>query len=353
MKIVGTLLALAYLMLIAALSAQAAPPSQTRPGNVIFVTIDGVRWQEATNHAIFPRLWSAIEREGVMFGGPRGTQATLAPMVVGNPMFISLPAYESIMTGKTQPCFTNNCPQVKVETMQERARRALRLPFDQVASITSWLKIPRAVEHIVGSTFVNGGFAPLVDPAGDDREVDEINARQNADLPPWQSSRFDRYTFAHSMLYLKKHQPRFLYIALNDSDDWAHFNNHPRYLEALGQYDRWLGELLDYLKRSGAYGENTTLIVTTDHGRGKGKEWTSHGLRQPSSRHVWLFAAGPGTRAFHADTGAESGPGWPPAAHTTRYLSHLDIRPTIEAALGLKPQACYRCGHPIVEIARP
>lgn len=86
----------------------------------------------------------------------------------------------------------------------------------------------------------------------------------------------------------------------------------------------------------GDYGRNTTLLVTTDHGRGDGGLWRYHGLRYPESRWGWLFAIGPNTRRAEQDA-------------KPRY-SHVSIRPTIEVIFGLKPLSCMLCGEPIAEI---
>jgi hypothetical protein len=41
------------------------------------------------------------------------------------------------------------------------------------------------------------------------------------------------------------------------------------------------------------------LFITTDHGRGKGKNnWRSHRLLASGSRHIWFAVIGPDTPAF-------------------------------------------------------
>jgi arylsulfatase A-like enzyme len=117
-------------------------------------------------------------------------------------------------------------------------------------------------------------------------------------------------------------RPRFLWISLNDADEWGHRGRREAYLSTLRRYDAWLDQLLERLRTMDGYGENTTVIVTTDHGRGDGDSWTSHGWQHPGARRIFAFAIGPGS-------GAQL-PG--PAVFT-----HRAIRPTIEAALGLSP----------------
>lgn len=311
-------------------------------GNVILLMLDGVRWQEvfqgvdshlATKESgeIFTNLHGELENQGLLFGDPSDD----SQMSVANRAFLSLPAYQSIMSGFPQPCKSNTCGRIGVETFQERLVRDLSLERNQVATIGSWINIAHAVEHLPGATFVNTGVDPLDDKTSDP-VFGEINDEQSRNLPQWEAARLDRYTYGHAMHYLKKYRPRFMFISLQDSDEWAHHGNYDNYVNTLRHYDRVIKELVDALKSMGEYGRNTTLLVTTDHGRGTGSAWKNHGVLWPSSRFVWMYAFGP-----HVKTGTSV---------KGLHYSHLDLRPTIESALGLDPQACKGCGAPIAEI---
>jgi hypothetical protein len=322
------------------LAFTAAPPAHA--GNVILLMLDGVRWQEVfygvdpelsrDDHAdVFSFLLKDLMREGVMFGDRKKG----ADMQVANSVNVSLPAYQSIMAGETQSCLSNGCGRISVETVQERLVRELGLDRRQVATIASWEKIPHAVEHVEGATFVNASFQDLDDGAYDP-VFDGVNKAQAQDVPPWSGARYDRYTFAHAMHYLQKHKPRFMFISLDDSDEWGHKDEYARYLATLRQYDVWIKELVDTLKAMGDYGRDTTLIVTTDHGRGDGGSWKNHGPFWSESKYTWLYGRSPFTHRPLIEEGA---------AYT-----HLDIRPTIEAAIGITPQSCEGCGRVIREL---
>jgi hypothetical protein len=46
------------------------------------------------------------------------------------------------------------------------------------------------------------------------------------------------------------------------------------------------------------YRDQTTFIVTTDHGRGSGMvEWKEHGVDQKGSENIWIAIMGPDTPA--------------------------------------------------------
>jgi phosphopentomutase len=120
-----------------------------------------------------------------------------------------------------------------------------------------------------------------------------------------------------AMDYLVGHRPRFLWIALGDTDEWAHRNDYRGYLEALRFADDVVGELTAHLAEMGEYGAHTTLLVTTDHGRDG--NFADHG--SPTSAGVWLMARG--------------GPVAVRGALSLSRVRHLrDIAPTISTLLG-------------------
>lgn len=337
---ISILLGSTFLALIALPSlTQAAQKPSANNANVIFVTLDGVRWKEVfhgtdpgqtldPNPKIFSFLTGPLASQGVLVGD----KARGETVRVGNHYFNSLPGYQSIMAGAPQPCRSNLCGRTPVETMQERILLDLDLSPEQVATISSWEKIAFAVEHVEGATFVNAGNRPLL--MGESAPLSEedalINEQQTKDPAPWKDARRDKYTIAHALNYLKAKRPRFLYISLNDSDEWGHRGQYDNYISTLRQQDAWLKEIVATLDTMGEYGKNTTLIVTTDHGRGEGNEWTEHGAGFADSGSVWIYGRSPYTASeIRSQTRA-------PAASVV--YSHLDIRPTIEATFGLTPK---------------
>ena len=82
---------------------------------------------------------------------------------------------------------------------------------------------------------------------------------------------------------------RFLWIALNDSDEWGHLADYKNHVATLKIYQEWLLELFRILSESGLDGTQTSVIVTTDHGRGQGPAWKDHG-QVTDARAVWMLA---------------------------------------------------------------
>ncbi|MGK5089605.1 alkaline phosphatase family protein [Bdellovibrionota bacterium FG-2] len=317
--------------------------------NVILVTVDGVRWQEvfrgldpdlgATLSAeesaassvapFFEWLKGKALTEGFLWGNvDRGDDVRVA-----NPSWKSLPAYQSIFAGATQACISNSCGRVAASTLQERLVDAAGADFshDEVVTIASWSKIALAVESVEGKAFVNAGIKDLFD-GGDDEELAAINRDQAKEVPSWSDARFDRYTFKHALRYLKRHEPRFLFISFDDADEWGHLKKYPEYIKSLRFYDQAMKTLVETVDSMKDYGESTTIILTTDHGRGSktasDNEWPSHGSGFAGSDRVWIYGRNALTRSKPALS--KAGPGRP--------VTHLDIRPTVEALFGLKPQ---------------
>ena len=74
-------------------------------------------------------------------------------------------------------------------------------------------------EHVEGATTVNAGLEPFgaADPAI--RAIDDL---QREARPPWGGIRHDAFTFRLAMHHLATARPRVLYIAFDETDDWAH-----------------------------------------------------------------------------------------------------------------------------------
>jgi hypothetical protein len=344
------MISIAVLAVALGYGSKPAPASQvaaTDSGrNVILITWDGVRIDEFLGHPdlglmpdapkqLLPYFWHDLAPLGQVYGNTeRGDYMTIA-----NLSFISMPAYLGIFAGSPQLCEDNECPRQSTPTFLERLRLGLGLTKDQVATFASWEGIARAVESEVGATFVNAGQVDAPVHASDDptdSATQELFSQSKKDPPPWSDARFDRYTWRGAMNYLDQHQPRLLYISLDDADGWGHQVEYGHYVEALQNYDQWLKGLVDKLATMGEYGRQTCIIVTTDHGRGLGHHWSTHSNGHPYSGLVMMYAGCP--LASQPVVFA------PPSGITT----HLDIRPSIEALFGLEPHQCWLCGRSLV-----
>jgi hypothetical protein len=243
---------------------------------VIFVTLDGVARADFLDPANFQKLRAH-----------KGTEVD--DFEVSTPALISLPAYQSIFVGKLTPCESNDCSPVSEETFLDRVASAKQWKPEQLAVFASWDRIERAVAK-----------TPALIHA-------DIGRHQGDAAPPWEHARFDADTWKSARRYVTQTHPRFLYLSLDDADEWAHRGDRAQYLAALKRYDGWLTELSDLEK-------DAVIVVTTDHGRGAGAMWTDHGPAHPRAREIWLWARGlPSNTSLH---------------------NHLDLRPLFERLFG-------------------
>jgi hypothetical protein len=96
------------------------------------------------------------------------------------------------------------------------------------------------------------------------------------------------------MAHLAAARPRVLYLALDETDDWAHDGRYERVLESLARTDRDLEELWTWLQSQPDYRGRTHMLITTDHGRGHtAKDWRDHGAKVPGSNETWMAFVSP------------------------------------------------------------
>jgi bisphosphoglycerate-independent phosphoglycerate mutase (AlkP superfamily) len=125
------------------------------------------------------------------------------------------------------------------------------------------------------------------------------------------------------MEYIKKNKPKVMYFAFDETDDFAHGGEYAAYLNSAHYTDRFISELWSYLQSDPQYKNKTTLIITSDHGRGNNAEdWKDHGQKVPVADQIWLAMIGPDTAPIGE-------------AKTEQQLYQNQIAPTIGSLLGL------------------
>ncbi len=70
------------------------------------------------------------------------------------------------------------------------------------------------------------------------------------------------------------------------------------YLQQINNADRMISQLWYFVQSNENYKDKTTLLVTTDHGRGKNeKKWQDHDFITSGSGQTWLAVIGPDIEA--------------------------------------------------------
>src|SRR5690606_897483 len=105
----------------------------------------------------------------------------------------------------------------------------------------------------------------------------------------------DETTQERAMKILAEDAPRLLYVSFGNTDHSAHEGEYDVYLDSAHKVDGYIRELWDYAQSTPQYRDKTTFIITTDHGRGLGEQWTSHGRRIEHADEMWIAVLGPDT----------------------------------------------------------
>jgi hypothetical protein len=298
----------------------AAPASAAPDRRLVLVTLDGLPWTEVfrgadTERAVDPASVAADEREAIRkaFVEPADRARALMPFLngviakegaligdrdhgscaaVSNAMWFSYPGYNEVLTGKPDPTIRSNThgPNRNVTFLEWLNRRPGFV--GQVQAVGSWATFRDILNAPKSGLPVNAGWedAPTRTPA-----EAAIARLQAGSARIWPEVRLDTFTQAYALELLKRQKPRVLYVAYGETDDFAHDGRYDQMLWAAQRADRFIGELWAALQANPAYAGKTTLIVTTDHGRGtNGKQaWRHHGAPFAESDQVWIGAIGP------------------------------------------------------------
>ena len=252
---------------------------------VIYITLDGVMWQDIYQQTDFAKNLRQKNLDSLHFYGYPGAKE---PMQVAS-IPVSQPSYSSQMAGQVLPCYNNDCPRIDVQTFPEEIIARTELSSKAVAVFASWPVIGLTTEHLPGTISNNNGNVPMVD--SDTQQADAVmhvlNELQDIDHPDG-GDRYDKYTTLQAMHYLETYQPRFLWLSLGDADDQAHANQRQQYLNTLAYYEIAIDRLLQMLSRKN-WDKSTAIIITTDHGRGDGDDWSAHGPAYPESSKTWAI----------------------------------------------------------------
>ena len=246
--------------------------------------------REERRAKLMPFFWSVVTKEGSV----AGDAASGSAVRLRNGHWFSYPGYAEILLGEPHDAEIKSNDPIRnpFPTVLEAIRERYGLPAAKVATFASWSVFNQIVEHTEGATFTSAGVEPY--PAGLDREVALINQLQAETQAPWDGIRFDSFTFRLAMKHMAAAKPRVLYLALDETDDWAHDGNYGRALEALARTDGYLKELWTWVQAQPEYRGRTHLLITTDHGRGHtAKDWRDHGAKIVGANETWIAFASP------------------------------------------------------------
>ena len=310
---------------LALLTIGAAPAAQADRRNVVLITLDGARADEifggldvavlrstlddnqrVEDSPVYKRFWApdpAARREKLLpffwrtlmreHGSIAGNQSLGSRVRLANRLWFSYPGYSEMLVGRARDdVITSNDPiQNPSRTVLEFLRQQTSAPKEGVAVFASWSVFNAISESRAGTIIINAGFEAYEHP---DASVKALSRMQFETPTPWDTVRHDVYTARLAMAHLATYKPRVLYLALGETDDWAHDGRYDRVLDAFVRSDTILEDLWTWLQTQDEYRGRTSLLITTDHGRGRGREgWRNHGAKHAGSEDTWMALVSP------------------------------------------------------------
>jgi Metalloenzyme superfamily len=291
---------------------------------IIVITTDGFRWQEVFNgldatilknkffqngdslntvknfggtsteesrKKLLPFFWSTIAEKGQIHGN-----RNLGSLVDNsNPYWFSYPGYSEILTGQVDTAVNSNEYMPNPNSNFFEYLNTLPYYKNKVVAFGAWDAFKRILnEKRAGFPVINGNHVDsflLKDPA-----FKFIADLMKDSYHPFGEETLDGYIKHMSLMYLKKYKPNAMYISFGDTDELAHAGNYPEYLKAANRFDEFIKSVYDFVNNDSEYKGNTTILITTDHGRGDviKTQWTSHGQKINDSHQIWYAMLGAG-----------------------------------------------------------
>jgi hypothetical protein len=341
----------------------------TKTRNVVLIITDGLRWQEVFSGAdrdlllsdhggiwakpeylkktywretpeerrkvLFPFLWSTIAARGQIFGNQsKGSIAHVA-----NPFAFSYPGYNEILTGVADPKIDSNefGPNPNVTVFEWLNNQPAF--HNQVTVFGTWevfhdifnqprSKLPLHVGWELPYTTNN--------PTEREQLLNDlyINTTKLDD-----EDTYDSFLQIPLLDYLKTNRPRVLFVGYGETDNWAHSGRYDLVLDSARGFDHFVEQLWTIMQAIPQYKDQTTFLITTDHGRGSGPvEWKEHGTEQKGSENIWLAVMGPDTLALGERMNVAA-------------ITQSQIAATLAALLGQDYNAAVtKAGKPIFEV---
>jgi hypothetical protein len=318
------------------------------PNNVVLITLDGLRGEEVFGGAdsrlmikelgaekpdelkekywredrkerrelLLPFLWKQCNSDSGWIAGDFDRDSAVQ---VTNGLYFSYPGYNELLSGFADPRVMSNDKNYNKNTTVLEWLHDKPEFQGKVAAYCSWDVFPFIINDVRSKVPVNAGWQPF--RVGNPDRVQTLNFVSDQLFHQWDGVRYDVLTVSGAIEEIKANQPRVLFVSLGETDDWAHGGRYDRYLLTAQQNDHFIEQLWNATQALPAYKDQTLFIVTTDHGRGDGREgWKNHGILLPGSERIWIAAFGAGLKVKGNDEGG-------------RY-EQAQIAATVSSALG-------------------
>lgn len=239
---------------------------------------------------LMPFFWKTIAQKGQIHGNRQ-----LGNLVnVSNPYWFSYPGYSELLTGQVDTAVNSNDYKANPNTNFFEYLNSLPNYKNQVAAFGAWDAFDRILNEKRAGFPVINGFD----------DYSSISTSKQAKLLASMTKEsfhvfgevevLDLFMHYQALDYLKTQKPKALFISYGETDEFAHEGHYGHYLNAAHQFDAWVSDIWNFVESDPLYKGKTTLLVTTDHGRGNKikSQWTSHGQEVSDSHEIWFALVG-------------------------------------------------------------
>lgn len=331
--------------------------------NVVIVTLDGYRWRELFNGAdkkilfrkkyvsdtsvqsrfwdkdplkrrklLMPFMWNVVAEHGQLYGNRNFDNG----ISCSNKTLYSYSGYSEMFVGFHDRRVDDNDPiQNPNYTVLESLNRDGKYR-NSVAAFATWQTMPYILREEISGIPVNSGDDKAKGQRLTARER-RLNRVTDHEKNP-HGDRYDKFTFQYALEYMKRARPHVVFISFDETDEHGHGGRYDEYLKSAHEADSMINVLWTWMHTQEQYKDKTTLLVTTDHGRGKSaRGWKRHALLFSGSAQIFLAAIGPDT---------------PPSGEMTAFmrLKQSQIAQTIASLLDFPYTNVKPTGEPITTV---
>lgn len=299
--------------------------TKTNHHRVIVIMTDGLRWQdvfrgmdpeiannkkyhhgdslnifkkywantaEERRQKLMPFFWSTIQSKGQIHGNrDKGSM-----MNVSNPYWFSYPGYSELTTGQVDTAVNSNDYKPNPNTNFFEYLNTLPTYKGKVVAFGAWGAFDRILNEKRSGFPVINAFDEYVSIGKDTNAQLLTNMVKDTHRPFGEGEVLDVFMHYQIMHYLKKEKPLAAFLSYGDTDEFAHEGNYSYYLDGAHSFDKYVSDIWNFVQTDPEFKDNTTLLITTDHGRGEAikSQWTSHGQKVLDSHQTWYVMLGKG-----------------------------------------------------------
>jgi hypothetical protein len=351
------------LALICAAACAQSFAQDRKTENVVIVTLDGYRWREVFTGAdkkilfrekyvqdtsvqsrfwakdplkrrkiLMPFLWNVIGEQGQLYGNRQLDNG----ISCANKTLYSYSGYSEMLVGFHDKRVNDNDPIPNPNyTILESLNKDAAFK-GKVAAFSTWETMPFILREDISKVPVNSGAEKAEGKKLTTREK-KLNRMVDHEPNP-HGDRFDKFTYQYAFEYMKRVKPRVMFISFDETDEHGHGGRYDEYLKSAHKADSMISHLWTWLQSQDQYKDKTTMLITTDHGRGKSpRGWKRHALLFSGSAQIWLAVIGPDT---------------PPDGEMTNFmrLKQKQIAQTIASLLDFPYSNVKPTGEPILTV---